>query len=127
LEELLEEVFLTRSAPDWERAAVAGGVGCVMADAMSHFAFLHRDPQAAAVAMMTMSEHPSFGGPYWRHGPLLGFSRTPGRAKPFCEKGEHTRRILGELGYGDEEMTRLKEDDVITWPAEQSETAMARS
>jgi crotonobetainyl-CoA:carnitine CoA-transferase CaiB-like acyl-CoA transferase len=127
LEDLLEELFLTRSAPQWERAAVARGVGCVMADAMSHFAFLHRDPQAAAVAMMTMSEHRSFGGPYWRHAPVLGFSRTPGRAKPFCDKGEHTRHILSELGYDDEEMTRLKEDDVITWPAEQSETAMALS
>jgi crotonobetainyl-CoA:carnitine CoA-transferase CaiB-like acyl-CoA transferase len=127
LEELLEEVFLTRSAPEWERAAVSAGVGCVMADAMSHFAFLHKDPQAAAVAMMTTSEHPNFGGTYWRHAPLLGFSRTPGRAKPFCEKGEHTRHILGELGYDDEEMTRLKDDDVITWPAEQSETAMALS
>ena len=127
LEELLEEVFRTRSAPEWERAAVAAGVGCVQADAMSHFAFLHRDPQAVALAMMSQSEHPSFGGAYWRHAPVLGFSRTPGYAKPFCERGEHTRRILVELGYDDEEMTRLKEDDVISWPAEQSETVMALS
>ena len=127
LEELLQEVFRTRSAPEWERAALATGVGCVMADAMSHFAFLHKDPQAAAVAMMTTCEHPSFGGTYWRHAPVVGFSRTPGRAKPFCERGEHTRYILSGLGYGDEEMARLKGDDVISWPADQSETAMALS
>jgi crotonobetainyl-CoA:carnitine CoA-transferase CaiB-like acyl-CoA transferase len=125
LEERLEEIFRTRSATEWERAAVPAGVGCVMADAMSHFAFLHRDPQAGAVAMMTKSEHWSFGGTYWRHAPLLGFSRTPCRAKPFCEKGEHTRHILSGLGYDGEEMAKLKEDEVIAWPADQSETAMA--
>jgi crotonobetainyl-CoA:carnitine CoA-transferase CaiB-like acyl-CoA transferase len=127
LAEILETVFATRSAPAWERAAVAEGVGCVMADAMGHFAFLHKHPQAAAVAMMTTSEHPSFGGTYWRHAPVVGFSRTPGRVKAFCEKGEHTRHILTELGYDDETITRLKGDDVITWPADQSETAMALS
>jgi crotonobetainyl-CoA:carnitine CoA-transferase CaiB-like acyl-CoA transferase len=127
LAEILEDVLSTRSAPQWERAAVAEGVGCVMADAMSHFAFLHRHPQATALAMMTASEHPSFGGMYWRHAPVVGFSRSPGHAKPFCEKGEHTRRILTELGYDDEAIAALKEDDVITWPADKSETAMAVS
>jgi crotonobetainyl-CoA:carnitine CoA-transferase CaiB-like acyl-CoA transferase len=127
LEEVLEDVLRTRSAPEWERAAVAEGVGCVMADGMSHFAFLHRHPQATAMTMMTASEHPAFGGMYWRHAPVVGFSRTPGRTKPFCEKGEHTRQILSELGYDDEAIARLKDDDVITWPADQSETAMAAS
>jgi crotonobetainyl-CoA:carnitine CoA-transferase CaiB-like acyl-CoA transferase len=127
LADALGEVFATRSAPEWERAAVAAGVGCVMADSIGHFAFLHRDEQAAAVSMMTTSVHPSFGGTYWRHAPIVRFSRTPGHAKPFCEKGEHTRQILRDLGYDDEEMTTLKDDEVITWPAEQSETAMALS
>jgi crotonobetainyl-CoA:carnitine CoA-transferase CaiB-like acyl-CoA transferase len=127
LAELLEEVFRTRSAPEWERGAVAAGVGCVMADSIGHFAFLHRDPQSEAVQMMTISEHPRFGGRYWRHAPIVGFSQTPGHAKPFCEKGEHTREILRALGYDDEEMATLKEDEVVTWPAEQSESAMALS
>lgn len=127
LAQVLEEVFATRSAPQWERAAVPEGVGCVVADAVSHFAFLHTDAQAAAVAMMTKSEHPSFGGTYWRHSPVLTFSRTPGRPKPFCEKGEHTRALLRELGYDDAAVAGLREDAVITWPAEQSETAMALS
>jgi crotonobetainyl-CoA:carnitine CoA-transferase CaiB-like acyl-CoA transferase len=127
LAELLEAVFRTRGARDWEAAAVAAGVGCVMADAASHFAFLHRDPQAGAVEMMAPAEHASFGGSYLRHAPVIGFSRTPGQVRPFCEKGEHTRPILEELGYGREAMTLLEQEGVVAWPVEQSATAMAHS
>jgi crotonobetainyl-CoA:carnitine CoA-transferase CaiB-like acyl-CoA transferase len=127
LEEILEAVFRTRSAREWENACVAAGVGCVMADAMSHFAFLHRDAQASAVDMMATAEHPSFGGTYWRHAPVVGFSRTPGRGRAFCEKGEHTRAILDELGYDPRTIALLKEEGVITWPADQTATAMALS
>jgi crotonobetainyl-CoA:carnitine CoA-transferase CaiB-like acyl-CoA transferase len=94
---------------------------------MSHFAFLHRDPQSAAVDMMALSEHPSFGGPYWRHAPVVDFSQTPGHGRPFCEKGEHTRAILDELGYNPRTIAELKEEGVITWPADQTATAMALS
>jgi crotonobetainyl-CoA:carnitine CoA-transferase CaiB-like acyl-CoA transferase len=127
LEEILEAVFRTRSAREWENSCVAAGVGCVGADAMSHFAFLHRDPQASAVDMMATTEHPSFGGRYWRHAPVVGFSRTPGRGRAFCEKGEHTRAILEELGYDPRTVALLKEEGVITWPADQTASAMALS
>jgi crotonobetainyl-CoA:carnitine CoA-transferase CaiB-like acyl-CoA transferase len=127
LEEILEEVFGTRSAREWETACVGVGVGCVMADAMSHFAFLHRDTQASTLGVMATAEHPSFGGSYWRHAPVVGFSRTPGRGRAFCEKGEHTRAILEELGYDPPAIALLKEEGVITWPADQTATAMAFS
>jgi crotonobetainyl-CoA:carnitine CoA-transferase CaiB-like acyl-CoA transferase len=123
---LLEAVFRTRTAHEWETSLLAAGVGCVMADAMSHFAFLHRDAQARAIDMMTTSEHPSFGGGYWRHAPLIRFSTTPGRVRTFCEMGEHTRAILGELGYDEGAMTQLKEAGVVAWPSDQAEMAMAR-
>ena len=81
-----------------ERACSPTGVGCVTADAMSHFAFLFRDPQALANGTMVETEHPSFGGRYWRHAPMLRFSETPGEARPHCELGEHTRAILAGTG-----------------------------
>ena len=82
LSEILAEVFRTRPAEDWETSLLAGGVGCVTADAMSNFAFLFRDPQALANGIMAETEHPSFGGRYWRHAPMLRFSETPGEARP---------------------------------------------
>jgi crotonobetainyl-CoA:carnitine CoA-transferase CaiB-like acyl-CoA transferase len=112
LEELLTQVLLTRTAPDWETMLLGAGVGCVVADAMSHFAFLYEDPQAGAIDMMTRVEHPSFG-PYWRYAPVLQFSETPSRALPFAELGEHTRPILRDLGYDDSEIDRLLAEDVV--------------
>lgn len=125
LEALLEPAFKTRTAREWETTLLNAGIGCVRADAMSHHAFLHGDPQAKAIEMMVQAEHPAFGGRYWRHAPLLKFSETPGRAGPFFEAGEHTRAILGELGYSGEEMTGLREANIIAWPAQEPEAVIA--
>jgi crotonobetainyl-CoA:carnitine CoA-transferase CaiB-like acyl-CoA transferase len=119
----LEALFLTDAAPAWEERMVAAGVGCLMADAASHFAFLYEDPQAKAIGLMTTAEHPSFGGTYWRYAPLLQFSKTPGVAGPFCEFGEQTRAILAELGYSDDDMQKLKDANVVAWPEDESEAA----
>ena len=122
LSEALEEVFASRAAAQWESSLLAAGVGCVTADAMSHFAFLFRDPQALANGTMVQTEHPSFGGRYWRHAPMLKFSDTPGEARPHCELGEHTRAILQELGYDQSEMTELRQADVVGWPTAHTES-----
>jgi crotonobetainyl-CoA:carnitine CoA-transferase CaiB-like acyl-CoA transferase len=126
LEAALEEIFRTRTAHEWEKALLDVGVGCVRADAMSHFAFLYKDEQAQSIEMMVRAEHPSFGGPYWRYAPVLRLSDTQSLAPPYCDFGEHTRAILGELGYDDEEMNRLRGDNVVVW-AEQEELATASS
>jgi crotonobetainyl-CoA:carnitine CoA-transferase CaiB-like acyl-CoA transferase len=123
LEALLEALFQERSALEWESSLLGVGVGCVVADGMSHFAFLYRDAQAQADGLVVPTEHPSLGGRYWRYAPVLRFSDTPGQALPYCEKGEHTRAILTGLGFDDEEMNRLKDENVVTWPA--SEVASA--
>ena len=127
LSQILGEVFLTRPAAHWESSLLAVGVGCVTADAMSHFAFLFRDPQALANGTMVETEHPTFGGRYWRHAPMVRFSDTPGEARPHCELGEHTQAILQELGYGQSEMADLRHADVVGWPTAHTETVSVGS
>jgi crotonobetainyl-CoA:carnitine CoA-transferase CaiB-like acyl-CoA transferase len=118
LEALLEPIFLTRTAAEWQTSLLGAAVGCVQADAMSHFAFLYEDPQARAIDMMTVVEHPSLGGAYWRYAPVLQFSNTPSRALPVCELGDHTRAILAELGYDQADISRLHDDKAVGWAAE---------
>jgi crotonobetainyl-CoA:carnitine CoA-transferase CaiB-like acyl-CoA transferase len=122
LAQALEAVLRTLPAKEWETKLLAVGVGCVMADEMSHFAFLYRDPQARAIDMMSVTEHSAFGGRYSRHAPLLRFSATPGHGGPFCEFGEHTRAILTELGYGQATMAQLAEAGVVMWREERIPT-----
>ena len=121
---ILEPVFRTRPAEEWEVQLTKEDVACVQADAMGHRQFLYTDPQPQALGLMVLTEHPSLGR-YWRPGPMVRFSDTPSKVKPFCEAGEHTSSILAELGYEPEEIARLKDDQVVNWPAQMGEAVAA--
>jgi crotonobetainyl-CoA:carnitine CoA-transferase CaiB-like acyl-CoA transferase len=113
LEDELSAAFLSRPALEWERLLLEAGVGCTVADAASHFAFLYEDPQATAVGIMTTASHPSLGGTYWRYAPVLNLSDTPSHVLPFCDLGEHSRPLLLELGYANEEVEELIKAAVV--------------
>jgi crotonobetainyl-CoA:carnitine CoA-transferase CaiB-like acyl-CoA transferase len=50
-------------------------------------------------------------------GKTIRFSQTPQSIKgPPPVLGEHTRAILGELGYGAREQEELKRRGVVSWP-----------
>jgi crotonobetainyl-CoA:carnitine CoA-transferase CaiB-like acyl-CoA transferase len=112
---LLEPLFQTRTAQDWEDSLLAAGIGCIVADAMSNFAFLYEDSQAKALGLTTEIEHPSIGR-YYRHTPLLHFSETPGVATRMSTQGEYTQQILADLGYDASAMEELRADGVVSWP-----------
>jgi crotonobetainyl-CoA:carnitine CoA-transferase CaiB-like acyl-CoA transferase len=112
-EDALGAAFLTRPAVEWEADLLAAGVGCTIADAASHFAFLYEDPQAQAVGMMTTTAHPELGGTYARYAPVLELSDTPARALPFCVLGEHSVALLREVGFDDAEVDQLVADGVV--------------
>jgi crotonobetainyl-CoA:carnitine CoA-transferase CaiB-like acyl-CoA transferase len=116
LERELTALFSSRPARAWEADLVAAGVGCVVADAESFYAFLHRDPQARALGLTAPTSHPRFGGTYWRPAPAITFAATPGRVGPYCELGEHTQPLLRELGYDDDQIAELERESVVTWP-----------
>jgi crotonobetainyl-CoA:carnitine CoA-transferase CaiB-like acyl-CoA transferase len=122
LSEELEKVFRSRGAAEWEALLTKADVGCVRADGPGHKRFLHEDPHCQAIGMMTPTDSEVFAeqapnGRYWRHGPVAEFSETPCAAgKPYGAFGVETRKVLGELGYSDEEIARLKEAGVVTWP-----------
>jgi crotonobetainyl-CoA:carnitine CoA-transferase CaiB-like acyl-CoA transferase len=116
---LLEPVFKTRTAEEWEQFLTAADLGCVRADATGHRRFLYEDPHAKAIGFMVPTQSRAFvnqapGGQYWRHAPVVKFSETPCEpGKPYLGLGEHTRGVLRELGYGDAAIARFKEANVI--------------
>lgn len=113
LEEALTTALLQRPAQDWESTLLGAGVGCAIADAASHFAFLYEDPQAEAIGMMVTTSHPDLGGTYWRYAPVLELSDTPARALPFCVLGEHSTALLAEHGFSEDQVAQLVADGVV--------------
>ena len=102
---------------EWEAAGPRAQVGCAMGC----------DEPLRSMRMQIRSGlddgvlgPPSFGGTYWRHAPVVGFcARRQGRVGRSA-RGEHTLRELG-----DHDGRAEGDGEVITWPAEQSQTVMA--
>ena len=100
----------SRTTDDWLKLLEAAGVP---AGPVLNIAEMHRDPQAIARDMVVSAEHSRLG-PVKTLGLPVKFSATPGgvlRGAPLY--GEHSREVLAEFGFGDDEVQRLLEADVI--------------
>jgi len=105
LQETLAPLFKERTSDDWltrlEEAGVAAGPILDIAE-------MQADPQTIARGMITEVEHAKIG-PMKTLGPPIKFSHTPSgvqRAAPLY--GQHTREVLTEFGYSDQEI-----DDMV--------------
>jgi crotonobetainyl-CoA:carnitine CoA-transferase CaiB-like acyl-CoA transferase len=107
------KVFGTRPADLWEQLLTAAGVACVRADCDTG-AFLEEHPQAAANRMVAEVDSPRFGK-YLRHGAIIDFSDAPARLGHGSFAGEHTVRVMRELGYRDAQIADLRTRHVIDW------------
>jgi crotonobetainyl-CoA:carnitine CoA-transferase CaiB-like acyl-CoA transferase len=111
----LSALFAARTAAEWEQLLVAYDVACVEVSEGPFSEFTTSSPTMVDNGFTAEVEHPMFGR-HHRHGPIVTLSETPGGAGPGCLVGQHTRAILGELGYTEEQMDELREHRVVAWP-----------
>jgi crotonobetainyl-CoA:carnitine CoA-transferase CaiB-like acyl-CoA transferase len=71
------------------------------------------DPQVAALDLVQSIAHPT-AGDVRVVGPPYRFSETPGSIRRHPPRlGEHSREILGELGFADAEITALLQSGAV--------------
>ncbi|MDE2938386.1 MAG: CoA transferase [Chloroflexota bacterium] len=110
----VSSIFAQRAAAEWEELLTAADVGCVQADEALEGDFYADHPHAKANALSVEVEHP-YIGKYLRYGGLVELSLTPGLYRTSIQVGQHTRPILREIGFSDEEIDNLGGKGVVQW------------
>lgn len=107
---ILEPLFRSRTAAEWEGLLVAKGVPCGLVASYQDF-FLH--PQVSAMGMNPVVDHPVIG-PLRLAGVPIDFEKTPGsiRSAP-PTLGQHTEEILRECGYDAGRIAELRRTGII--------------
>ena len=107
---LIAERLKSRPSADWIREFEAAGVPV---GPVNKIGDMLADPQVAAREMVVEVDHPR-AGRMKALGTPIKFSDTPGavtRAAPLL--GEHTREILGSLGYSRAEIGKLEQEGAV--------------
>ncbi len=107
---LLQQEFLRKPVADWVQQIEEGGVPCGPINELSD---VFADPQVLSRDMLLEIPHPTLGK-IKQAGIPIKFSRTQGsigRHPPLL--GEHTREVLLQLGYSEDDLKRLKEEEAI--------------
>lgn len=111
LTEAMNAVLVTRSKAEWVAAFDAAGVPAgpvhTIGEALTH-------PQTLARNMVVDLVHPQ-AGPTKAIGCPVHFSKTPTQSRRHAPMlGEHSRELLREYGYADDEIDRFVADGVIS-------------
>jgi formyl-CoA transferase len=107
---IFQKMFLTRTRDEWLEFLRAADIPCAPASTVEEFL---DDPQVLANGMVATVNDPNLGK-VREMGVPVRLSRTPGEVKgPSPTLGQHTDKVLGELGRSVQEIARLREQGVI--------------
>jgi crotonobetainyl-CoA:carnitine CoA-transferase CaiB-like acyl-CoA transferase len=116
LEALFVPIFATRTAIVWSRLLDDAGVPNEIPRDMNAGEEFFFDADNERLGLVAEYDHPIVGR-MRQFGAVIDFSETPGRiAGPPPLVGEHTKEILGWLGYDKDQMQALKDEGVVYWP-----------
>ena len=108
---LLADLFLSRSAPEWEAALRGVGVACVQADGATPGTFAARDEHMHLNGFVPFVQHRRFGE-IRRWGPIVHIDGCTDGFGPGVLAGEHTDALLAELGYDGTEIESFRSERV---------------
>ncbi len=110
----ISAILAGRTADEWEELLTKADVGCVRADEAVEGDFYADHPHARANDLSVEVEHPYIGR-YRRYGGLVEFSMTPGIYRTSTQIGQHTKPLLREIGYDDQQIEDLGARGVVQW------------
>lgn len=110
---VLEELFLAKSADEWERELSAHDVTCaaVVTGPIEEVVMLSGG-MGRELGIVTDTSH-SVLGDYSRLTPLVRYQRLGGVAGPAPLCGDQTDTVLAELGFDDDQIARLRNEHVL--------------
>jgi len=104
-----QEVFATKPRDEWLRILVDADIVCAP---VYNYAEVSSDPQVMANEYVVEIDHPSEGPIKVLGNPIhLGNHKAKISVAPLL--GQHNDEVLREAGYSEEEITQLREEEVI--------------
>ncbi|MBI3742941.1 MAG: CoA transferase, partial [Chloroflexi bacterium] len=117
---VLEPIFKTRRASEWETFLAEHGVACAEAASGGQAAFAVASKEMRETGMWAQTSHPSLNK-YHRYGPAVTLSECKPKLGPTIFVGEHTQELLGEIGYSEKQMKDLFDRKIVTWSTREAD------
>ena len=110
LKEIIESKLVQKKSAEWVEIMNEKGVPCGIINTIDQ---VFKDPQVLHQKMLLEADHPKAGRIKMIGFPVK-FDRTPGKiSMPPPLLGQHTKEILKELNYSEEEIENLKKSGII--------------